>query len=83
MILAVCLLTRRPVKSTSVPLRPSVNGTPVHWWQVASLPAARPLSFSLMPSTLVECVPNFSEGRDKAKVDAIVEAMKVSGRLPA
>jgi glutamate formiminotransferase len=29
-------------------------------------------------STLVECVPNFSEGRDKAKVDAIVEAMKVS-----
>ena len=36
------------------------------------------LSFSSM-STLVECVPNFSEGRDKAKVDAIVEAMKVSG----
>ncbi len=30
-------------------------------------------------STLVECVPNFSEGRDKAKVDAIVEAMKVPG----
>src|ERR1022692_4086847 len=32
-----------------------------------------------MPSTLVECVPNFSEGRDKAKVDAIVEAMNVPG----
>jgi len=30
-------------------------------------------------STLVECVPNFSEGRDKAKVDAIVNAMKVDG----
>jgi glutamate formiminotransferase/formiminotetrahydrofolate cyclodeaminase len=30
-------------------------------------------------STLVECVPNFSEGRDKAKVDAIVDAMKVDG----
>lgn len=30
-------------------------------------------------STLVECVPNFSEGRDKAKVDAIVEAMKRNG----
>src|SRR2546425_9689339 len=30
-------------------------------------------------STLVECVPNFSEGRDKAKVDAIVGAMKVDG----
>ncbi len=29
--------------------------------------------------TLVECVPNFSEGRDKSKVDAIVEAMKVPG----
>jgi glutamate formiminotransferase len=32
-----------------------------------------------MPNTLVECVPNFSEGRDAAKVDAIVDAMKVSG----
>src|SRR5438094_5597954 len=32
-----------------------------------------------MPTTLVECVPNFSEGRDKAKVDAIVEAMKIDG----
>ena len=32
-----------------------------------------------MPSTLVECVPNFSEGRDKTKVDAIVEVMKVPG----
>ncbi len=30
-------------------------------------------------STLVECVPNFSEGRDQSKVDAIVDAMKVDG----
>lgn len=30
-----------------------------------------------VPNTLVECVPNFSEGRDAAKVDAIVEAMKL------
>jgi glutamate formiminotransferase/formiminotetrahydrofolate cyclodeaminase len=30
-------------------------------------------------STLVECVPNFSEGRDKSVVDAIVEAMQVNG----
>src|SRR3954471_16377673 len=30
-------------------------------------------------STLVECVPNFSEGRDKSVVDAIVDAMKVEG----
>src|SRR5947207_12250285 len=29
--------------------------------------------------TIVECVPNFSEGRDKSKVDAIVEAMKLDG----
>lgn len=29
--------------------------------------------------TLVECVPNFSEGRDKSKVDAIVDAMKLDG----
>jgi glutamate formiminotransferase / formiminotetrahydrofolate cyclodeaminase len=32
-----------------------------------------------VPTTLVECVPNFSEGRDKAKVDAIVDAMKMPG----
>jgi glutamate formiminotransferase len=32
-----------------------------------------------VPNTLVECVPNFSEGRDEAKVDAIVEAMKMPG----
>jgi glutamate formiminotransferase / formiminotetrahydrofolate cyclodeaminase len=31
-----------------------------------------------MPA-LVECVPNFSEGRDKAKVDAILDAMKMDG----
>jgi glutamate formiminotransferase / formiminotetrahydrofolate cyclodeaminase len=30
-------------------------------------------------STLIECVPNFSEGRDKSKVDAIVDAMKIPG----
>src|SRR5881275_1534895 len=32
-----------------------------------------------MSTTLVECVPNFSEGRDKAKVDAVIQAMKVDG----
>jgi glutamate formiminotransferase len=32
-----------------------------------------------VPNTIVECVPNFSEGRDKAKVDAIIEAMKIPG----
>ncbi len=32
-----------------------------------------------MSTTLVECVPNFSEGRDAAKVDAIVAAMKIAG----
>jgi glutamate formiminotransferase / formiminotetrahydrofolate cyclodeaminase len=36
------------------------------------------LSSSVM-STLVECVPNFSEGRDKSKVDAIVDTMKIPG----
>jgi glutamate formiminotransferase len=30
-------------------------------------------------STLVECVPNFSEGRDAAKVEAIIAAMKIDG----
>lgn len=34
---------------------------------------------SRVPNTIVECVPNFSEGRDAAKVDAIVEAMKLPG----
>jgi len=28
---------------------------------------------------LVECVPNFSEGRDQAKVNAILEAMRMDG----
>jgi len=32
-----------------------------------------------MPSTLVECVPNFSEGRDQSKVDDILDAMKIPG----
>ncbi len=32
-----------------------------------------------MSSTLVQCVPNFSEGRNKAVVDAIVDAMKMPG----
>jgi len=32
-----------------------------------------------VPKTLVECVPNFSEGRDPAKVEAIVEAMRIPG----
>src|SRR6202051_3221689 len=44
---------------------------------VASL--LRPQLSSSLMSTLVECVPNFSEGRDKTKVDAIVEAMKMPG----
>jgi glutamate formiminotransferase/formiminotetrahydrofolate cyclodeaminase len=30
-------------------------------------------------STLVECVPNFSEGRDQSRVDAILDAMKMPG----
>jgi glutamate formiminotransferase / formiminotetrahydrofolate cyclodeaminase len=30
-------------------------------------------------SVLVECVPNFSEGRDRAKVDAVVAAAKAAG----
>jgi glutamate formiminotransferase len=30
-------------------------------------------------AVLIECVPNFSEGRDKARVDAIVNAMKRDG----
>jgi glutamate formiminotransferase len=32
-----------------------------------------------MPSPLIECVPNFSEGRDPAVVEAIVAAMAVDG----
>jgi glutamate formiminotransferase / formiminotetrahydrofolate cyclodeaminase len=35
--------------------------------------------YSSPMQTLVECVPNFSEGRDKGKVDAIVDAMKIDG----
>jgi glutamate formiminotransferase len=32
-----------------------------------------------MHTTLVECVPNFSEGRDPAKIDAIAEAIRSAG----
>src|SRR5690349_18219758 len=32
-----------------------------------------------MPDTLVECVPNFSEGRDSTKIDAIVEVVRSAG----
>ena len=32
-----------------------------------------------MIEPLVECVPNFSEGRDPAKIDAIVEAVRSAG----
>lgn len=32
-----------------------------------------------MSRTIVECVPNFSEGRDASKVDAIVEAIRSAG----
>src|ERR1035438_7172712 len=31
--------------------------------------------YECMPRQLVECVPNFSEGRDAAKMDAIVQAI--------
>jgi len=34
-----------------------------------------------MPDTLVECVPNFSEGRDSVKIDAIVEAIRAAGAM--
>ncbi len=34
-----------------------------------------------MSETLVECVPNFSEGRDTAKIDAIVEAIRSAGAV--
>lgn len=36
-------------------------------------------SYPLGVNTLVECVPNFSEGRDPAKVNAIADAMKMPG----
>jgi glutamate formiminotransferase len=35
----------------------------------------------LMSESLVECVPNFSEGRDASKIDAIVEAIRSAGAL--
>ena len=32
-----------------------------------------------MPDSVMECVPNFSEGSDRKKVLAIVDAMRVEG----
>jgi len=37
------------------------------------------LRYLQMPDQLVECVPNFSEGRDPAVVDSIVEAIASAG----
>lgn len=34
-----------------------------------------------MSETWVECVPNFSEGRDAGKIDAIVEAVELAGAV--
>lgn len=34
-----------------------------------------------MAETLVECVPNFSEGRDREKIDAIVEVVRAAGAV--
>jgi glutamate formiminotransferase len=34
-----------------------------------------------MHTTLVECVPNFSEGRDPAKIEAIAEAIRSAGAV--
>jgi glutamate formiminotransferase / formiminotetrahydrofolate cyclodeaminase len=49
--------------------------SPEHGCRLASPP-----DILLEPmSTLVECVPNFSEGRDKIKIDAIAEAMQRPG----
>lgn len=85
MILAVCLFDNRlsnrlASRGFFLPHPPLNDGrrAPVLLQQTCGTPRS-PLSFSRMPSTLVECVPNFSEGRDKAKVDAIVEAMKIPG----
>jgi len=53
---------------------------PGTFWTYSTVADRRGDRYSLaVPNTLVECVPNFSEGRDKAKVDAIVEAMKIPG----
>jgi glutamate formiminotransferase / formiminotetrahydrofolate cyclodeaminase len=47
---------------------------------VRVLPGTSGETYALgVTNTLVECVPNFSEGRDTAKVGAIVEAMKLPG----
>ncbi len=51
----------------------------IHILYLPCFPDSSPAILIVAMSTLVECVPNFSEGRDKSKVDAIVEAMKVEG----
>lgn len=37
------------------------------------------MALSLNPNAVIECVPNFSEGTDEAKVASIVAAMRVDG----
>ena len=73
------MLERTQLRESVSPFGPAGNqeeAPPSH----CCLPdeAANRILFAV-PNTLVECVPNFSEGRDSAKVDAIVEAMKLPG----
>ena len=45
----------------------------------ASIPSAMCPTVKVVARSLIECVPNFSEGRDAAKVEAIAAAIRASG----
>ena len=64
-----------------IPSKPAFapSELPTIEWEMQLQPTQRARYAFLLMATLVECVPNFSEGRDKSKVDAIVEAMKIDG----
>jgi len=68
----------------AMPKMPIHSILPMHERRLCVLTAGLPDQATLIilptvPNTLVECVPNFSEGRDASKVDSIVAAMMVPG----
>jgi glutamate formiminotransferase / formiminotetrahydrofolate cyclodeaminase len=67
-----------------MPKKPIYSILPMHARRLCAPASELPDRATLIilrtvPNTLVECVPNFSEGRDASKVDSIVEAMMVPG----
>lgn len=77
-VLAARYLRSRQRRSTkfqkaSTPHEPPSFAVEYHKWPRQTRPEC--FGLNAMPRQLVECVPNFSEGRDPAKIEAIVQSI--------